>query len=182
MDDQSYIGRIERVSPGNRTIRIEMGTSYIAYALSLPVLRCEQKDGSILRCRVETAKPSKEGLIVTVVAGVPRDTIAQLKNNRIVVPTGDIVRDAKRYDVDELVGLSVSTPQHDSVGTILAAFETKANGMAEVELRNGTQVLVPIVSELVDRVDWTSNTLHLCSDAPIAAALLDEHDDDTTIA
>lgn len=177
MDEQSYIGRIERVSPGNRTLRIEMAKSYIAYALTLPVLRCEQKDGSILRCRVEMAKPSKEGIIVTVVAGVPRDTIAQLKNNKIVVPASEIKRDTLHYDVEELVGLRVTTPKEEQAGTIIAAFKTKANGMAEVELNNGANLLLPIVPEIVERVDWSSNTLHLCSDAPIQAAMNNDNDD-----
>lgn len=181
MDEHSYIGRIERVSPGNRTLRIDMATSYIAYALTLEVLRCEQKDGSILRCRVQTAKPSKDGLIVTVVAGVPRDTIAQLKNNNIVAPASDIVRDTHHYDVEELVGLKVSTPKDENAGTVTAAFDTKANGMAELELSNGTTMLLPIVPETVERVDWTSNTLHLCSDVPIHAAM-DDNNDDTVLA
>ena len=180
MDEHSYIGRIERVSPGNRTLRIDMSTSYIAYALTLMVLHCEQKDGSILRCRVETAKPSKDGLIVTVVAGVPRDTIAQLKSNKIVAPACDIVRDTEHYDVEELVGLRVSTPLDEKAGIVIAAFDTKANGMAELELSNGVTMLLPIVPETVERVDWTSNTLHLCTDAPIHAAMDDENNDTVT--
>ena len=177
MDEHSCIGRIERVSPGNRTLRIDMATSYIAYAMTLEVLRCEQKDGSILRCRVETAKQSKDGMIVTVVPGVPRDTIAQLKNNNIVAPTSDIVRDTHHYDVEELIGLRVSTPENKNAGSITAAFDTKANGMAELELSNGAVVLLPIVPETVDRVDWTSNTLHLCNDAPIHDTMEDDNDD-----
>jgi ribosomal 30S subunit maturation factor RimM len=177
MDEQTHIGRIERVSPGNRMIRIEMAKSYVAYAMTLPVLRCEQKDGSILRCRVETARPSKEGLAVTMVAGVPRDTIAQLKNNRIVVPSDEVLRDCKNYDVDELVGLKVYTPNKTQVGTVTGAFDTQANGMAEVLLSNDAQVLLPIVPEIVARVDWTSNALHLSSEAPIEAAMHQDNDD-----
>lgn len=177
MHEQTYIGRVDRVSPGNRTIRIEMAKSYIAYAMTLPILRCEQKDGSILRCRVETAKPSKEGLAVTMVAGVPRDTIAQLKNNRIVVPSDEVQRDAQHFDTDELVGLQVNTPAHTQIGTVTGTFDTQANGMAEVELNNGAQVLIPIVPELIAQVDWTNSTLHLSSEAPIEAAMNQENDD-----
>ena len=177
MDEQTHIGRVERVSPGNRTIRIEMAKSYVAYAMTLPVLRCKQKDGTILRCRVETAKPSKEGLAVTMVAGVPRDTIAQLKNNRIVVPSDEVQRDTEHYDTDELIGLQVNTPAKTEVGIVTGAFDTKASGMAEVELSNGVPILLPIVPEIVAQVDWTSNTLHLCSDAPIEAAMNEDNDD-----
>ena len=177
MNKETTIGRIERVSPGNRRLRVEMATSYRVYALGLSVLRCEQQDGAILRCRVETAKPSKEGLIVTVVAGVPRDTIAQLKNNKIVALTSDIVRDTEHYDTDELVGLRVATPTAENIGTVIAGFDTKANGMVEVELTGGASLLLPVVPEIVARVDWASNTLYLCSDAPMQATMDDENND-----
>jgi hypothetical protein len=83
LEDRTYIGTVASVSPGKRRLRIEMATSYVSYALGLSSLDLERKDGSVLKCRVASSTRVGDGIAVELVAGVPRDMIAQLKKSRI---------------------------------------------------------------------------------------------------
>lgn len=167
MSSPTRIGRIASVSPGSRTLRVEMTSSYVAYALSLSTLECEMKDGTLLKCRVASSKKSNDGVIVTVVPGVPRDTVAQLKKCAIVVPDVTGIRDTQRYDAKELAGLSVINGAGESVGIVEAGFETSANGMMEVFLSKGGELLLPVVPEIIDSVDWDAKRLTLQPNVPL---------------
>lgn len=167
MGSQTRIGIITTASAGNRTLRIEMPRSYVAYALSLQVLECIKKDGTAVKCRVASIKKSNDGIIAKVVPGVPRDTIAQLKKCSVVTSDESFTRDTERYDSYELSGLSVIDADGMKVGTVEAGFETRANGMMEITLRSGGVVLLPIVPEVVDSLDWNANEVRLMPDVPL---------------
>jgi len=181
VSDRAHIGTVLTVSPGQRRVRIEMATSYVAYALSLSVLECRKKDGSVLKCRVASSTKTSDGITVKFVAGVPRDTIAQLKRVRIVVAPEDVVRDAQHYDIDELVGLSVVSADEKDVANVVSGFDTKANGMIEIELTNGASMVLPVVPEVVGNVDWLANRVVLMPGVPLDG-ISDFDDDDTELA
>jgi ribosomal 30S subunit maturation factor RimM len=167
LNDRTHIGVVLTVSPGQRRLRIEMATSFVSYALSLSVLECRKKDGSVLKCRVASSTKTSDGIAVMFVAGVPRDTIAQLKKARIVVASDHIVRDPQRYDIEELVGLSVFDAEGMDVAIVASGFDTTANGMIEVQLTNGAVMVLPVVPEVVDRVDWLVNRVVLQPGVPL---------------
>lgn len=181
MEDRTHIGTVASVSPGKRKLRIEMATSYVAYALRLTSLECKQKDGMVLECRVASSTQTGDGIVVTLVAGVPRDTIAQLKNSRIVAPTEEIVRDPLRYDVEELTGLSVWNADEAVVGIVVSGFDTRANGMVELKTTGGASIVLPVVPEVVDRVDWLAERVVLMPGVPLDG-VSDSDDDDTVLA
>lgn len=156
-----------------------MPTSYVSYALSLSILECRKKDGSVLKCRVASSTKTRDGITATLVAGVPRDTIAQLKKVRIVATTDEIVRDAQHYDIDELVGLLVQDSEGTVVANVASGFDTKANGMIEIELTNGTPMVLPVVPEVVDRVDWLANLVVLTPGVPLDGIL--DSDEETEL-
>lgn len=176
MEGRTYIGTVTSVSPGKRKLRIEMPTSYTAYALSLSVLEIEQRDGATLKCRVSASSAANDGISVTLVAGVPRDTIAQLKKSLIVADTDAVVRDPNRYDMEELVGLSVYDAEGAQVGSVASAFKTRANGMVELKRLDASTIVLPVVPEVVDSVDWLANRLLLKSGVPLDGAIDDDED------
>ncbi|MFP6615700.1 MAG: hypothetical protein VCB26_04800 [Candidatus Hydrogenedentota bacterium] len=168
------------MSPGKRRLRIEMATSYVSYALGLSSLDFERKDGTVLKCRVASSTKAGDGIAVALVAGVPRDMIAQLKKNRIVVPSNDVVRDPLRYDMEELAGLSVLSADESVVGTVVSGFDTRANGMIELKMLDGASIVLPVVPEVVSRVDWLSACVVLMPGVPLNG-VLDSDNDDTML-
>lgn len=174
-DDRTQIGTVEKVSPGQRRLRIEMPKSYVAYAMTLKSLECRQRDGKVINCRIATSTQTGDGIAVTVVPGVPRDTIAQLKKCRIVVKSDEVVRDSNRYDAEELNGLTVVDAMGVRVARVVSGFETRANAMIELKLSSGSVMILPVVPEVVRLVDWSTQRLVLMPDIPLEN-LTDEED------
>ena len=167
MGDQLHIGSITSVNPGKRSLRIEVPRSWRQAVKSMTILECVNRQGQAVRCRVASSKESTEGVIATVVPGVPRDTIAQLKKHAIAVPNDLALRDSKRFDAEELSGLNLADASGAIVGRVAGGFKTSANGMIEVELHGGGAMILPVTSEVVASVDWVHDQVLLMPEVPI---------------
>jgi ribosomal 30S subunit maturation factor RimM len=154
-----------------------MATSYVSYALGLSSLDLERKDGSVLKCRVASSTRVGDGIAVELVAGVPRDMIAQLKKSRIAAASNEVVRDPLRYDMDELTGLSVWSADDAVVGTVASGFDTRANGMIELKTVAGASIVLSVVPEVIRRVDWLSACVVLMPGVPLDGAVDSDEDD-----
>lgn len=179
MGDLIHIGVITSVTPGKRVLRIETPRSYRATLKTMSTLECIEKNGTVIRCRVDSIKESPDGLIAKVVPGVPRDTIAQLKKCAIGFPDDPELRDTDRFDAEELSGLTLIDADGTVVGAVEAGFKTKANGMIEVSLHGGGSMLLPVTPDVIAEVNWVNNQLRLMPRVPIDGGVNDESDEDS---
>lgn len=177
MGDLIHIGVITSVNPGKRSLRIEMPRSRRRQVLALDTLICVHRNGTMVRCRVASIKEVPDGLIATVVAGVPRDTIAQLKKHAIAVTDDPALRDAEQFDAKELAGLTLVDSTGTAVGRVTAGFETSANAMIEVDLHGGGAMLLPVTSDVVAQVDWTKECLALKPGVPLDGGMNDDNEE-----
>jgi hypothetical protein len=175
---QRHIGIIASVSPGSRTLRIELAKSYIAYVMALPVLECILKDGRPVKCRVASMTESSDGVTAKIVPGVPRDIIAQLKKCAIAGLDDPAIRSTERYDPEELTDLELVNAEGTVVGEVVAGFKTKANGMMEVVLNAGGSMFLPVVPQVLKSIDWVSKRACLMPDVPLDGAQDDDESED----
>ena len=178
MGELIHIGVISSVNPGKRSLRIEVPRSYRRQIGSMPILECVDRQGKAVRCRVASIKESPDGLIATVVPGVPRDTIAQLKKNAIAVLDDPELRDTERFDAKELAGLKLADAEGKVIGSVASGFETSANSMIEVDLHGGGAMMLPVTPEIVAEVDWVQGLLLLMPGVPIGGELDEEMDEE----
>lgn len=155
MDDGFVnVGSVRSVNPARRELRVEGSKSRIADLAGREWLHVEEAAGEILRCKVTGVSVQKGFAIVTLAAGVSRDTVAGLKGRRVVLPAGESrPRGAFGFDAAELVGMSIVSVDGSVIGEVVAGFDTKANGVVEVLRPEGGSLLLPVVPEAIVEVD-----------------------------
>lgn len=154
------IGYVTATNPSRREIRVDAQKAYRAEVGASGWIHLTLHDGEEMTCKVAGLRQGSETLIVTLVAGVTRDNVGRMKGASVEVPESEHVRgEALEVDISELVGLRVVADGEVLLGTITAAFETKANGVIEIDKPGGGSLLLPLIEQVVNGVDWESGTL-----------------------
>ena len=166
-------GYVKSVNPARRELRVEAAEGVITKLEGRAWLHVRDAAGEVMRYKIVKLSPQRGFVIVTVVAGVPRDTVARLKGSRIVLPA-DEMKDRGRWEVDaaELAGMTVVGVNGPLIGEIVSGFDTKANGVLEVLRPDGGSLLLPLVPEVIEEIDWDAKKVVVHDIAPFAV----EHD------
>lgn len=155
------VGRVRSANPSRRSVRLEVTESRLADFQALEWLYTRGKDGQVLRLPVESARVTGSGVaIVTLAPEVSEDDAARLKGYRVLLPESDAKsRDTFEIEAEEFAGLRMETVDGALVGEVAAGFNTKANGVLEVEREDGGTFLMPLVPEAVVSVDWDARRI-----------------------
>ncbi len=154
------IGVVVSVNPARRELRLSVDPAHEYQLKSMKWLRLAERDGRQGRYRVAEVRMVDEGVCITLVAGVLRDTVARLKGARAVVWPEEYVEpphDALPFS--EIVGFDVVGPGERVLGTVTDVFPTPAHDVVEIKLVEGTLILVPGVEEVVTGLDWERKCL-----------------------
>lgn len=68
--------------------------------------------------------------------------------------------DGNRFYFHEVVGFRVVDSQHGDIGTIEQVIEYPAQPLFQV-MKNGTEILIPVIDEVIDTVDRQNKTIHI---------------------
>lgn len=68
--------------------------------------------------------------------------------------------DGNRFYFHEVVGFRVVDSQHGDIGTIEQVIEYPAQPLFQV-MKNGTEILIPVIDEVIDNVDRQNKTIHI---------------------
>ena len=68
--------------------------------------------------------------------------------------------DGNRFYFHEVTGFRVIDSNHDDIGTLEQVIEYPAQPLFQI-MKNGTEVLVPVIDEVIDKVDRTNKTLYI---------------------
>ncbi len=162
-------GHVKSVNPARRELRVEAADGVIAKLEGRAWLHVRDAAGAVTRYKIVEFSPQSGFAIVTVVVGVPRDTVAGLKGRRVVLPADEMEeRGGWEVDAAELAGMTVVGVNGPLLGEVVAGFETKANGVLEVLRPDGTSLLLPLVREVVEKVDWDARKVVVHDIAPFA--------------
>jgi len=169
--DEEFVsaGSVRSVNPSRREVRVDAPERVLAGFEGRDWLYVEESPGDILRCKVVKVTLHNGVAIVTVAPGVARDTVARLKGCRVVAPLEpEIERGVLDADAEECVGMMIVTENGSLVGEVVAGFETKANGVLEVLRPDGGSLLLPLVPEVVESIDWNGKKMYVGDIAPFA--------------
>ena len=94
----------------------------------------------------EDLTPEQAGALVGHELYLPLDLLPKLDGNR--------------FYFHEVVGFRVVDSQHGDIGTIEQVIEYPAQPLFQV-MKNGTEILIPVIDEVIDNVDRQNKTIHI---------------------
>ena len=68
--------------------------------------------------------------------------------------------DGNRFYFHEVVGFRVVDSQYGDIGTLEQVIEYPAQPLFQV-MKNGTEILIPVIDEVIDNVDRTNKTIYI---------------------
>lgn len=164
------IGHVRSVNPSARRVRIRPDALRPCQLDRVTWLGVVLRDGTELRCKVASVGVVGAEIGVELALGVPRDTVAQMKGAAVTVSSGECPQGGDRDDrAEALRGFRVVKEDDTPLGRIVAAYDTAAHGVLEIEKPDGAVMLLPLVPEAIARVDVDRHVVVTVADiAPFA--------------
>lgn len=159
-EEYTLVGRVRSANPARREVRIDALKGRANDFEGLTWLHVRLRDGEVLRSRTASVRVRENGIIVMLAPGVTRDNVGAMKRCDVLFPASETrplawhEMDAKAFD-----GLEVFDRNGSRVGEVAAGLETKAHVVLEVVRQDGSSVLLPLIPEVVDTVDWDKKRL-----------------------
>lgn len=94
----------------------------------------------------EDITPEQAGALVGHELYLPLDLLPKLDGNR--------------FYFHEVVGFRVVDSQYGDIGTLEQVIEYPAQPLFQV-MKNGTEILIPVIDEVIDSVDRPNKTIHI---------------------
>ncbi|MBR1784095.1 MAG: 16S rRNA processing protein RimM [Bacteroidales bacterium] len=89
------------------------------------------------------------------------DETARLAGHELYLPLDMLPKlDGNRFYFHEVVGFSVVDSQRGPIGKITQVLEYPAQPVFQID-NDGTEVLVPVVDEVIDRLDRDTHTMYI---------------------
>lgn len=150
-DETVEIGVVHSVNPARREIRVTPRSVHVHEFARLEWVGLTLPDGQEKRCRVAAVNTRGPEPVVTLVAGVPKDSVAAMRGAHVFLRRDELkgLEDGQFY-LDELLGLNVETRSGVLLGRVCDVFETAANDVVEIERPDGSGFMLAVVPEAVD--------------------------------
>ncbi|MBI3117255.1 MAG: hypothetical protein HYZ00_01125 [Candidatus Hydrogenedentes bacterium] len=146
---------MQSVNPARRELRVACSAS-AAPALARAewvYVRAEMVERA-LRCRVESARATAAEVILRLVPGVPRDTVAGFRRAELGIEcTPRAQEPTAALKAAELVGMTLFSEAEGALGTIVEVMQGPAQDVLVAETPAGQRVLLPAVPEVIQKVD-----------------------------
>lgn len=151
---------IRSVNPARRELRIVPHPRYEAVFEALHWLHVAWPDGRRLRCKVDALRAGSGTVIVALAAGVARDTVAQMRRARVVVPPEAVPAELPWHSTD-LFELRAETEAGEALGQVVEIIETPGNDVLVLEDLAGRRLLLPVIPQVVRAVDMEAGVITL---------------------
>lgn len=175
-DSWIVIGAVNSVNPAKRTLRVDAEARHAHQFEDVTRLRL-RTPGGIKTVRVTAVRDTEQGILITLAAGVTRDTVAAMRHADVVIEPAEVKpRPEGVYVVEDFPGMAVVNAEGESFGTVTDAFATPAGFVIEVEAPGGERMLVPVVDEVVHRIDLDAKQM-IVGDVNAFAVREDGHED-----
>jgi ribosomal 30S subunit maturation factor RimM len=144
------VGMVVSVNAARREARIGAVSCHAKMIIASQWLEFRRPGSDTpLRCRVAQARQSERGVQVTLVPGVPRETVATLKGASVMVRGDAPQGSATDYDRDRLLGSDVRDETDVLIGRVSDFYETPANDIVEITRPNGATCLLPLIEAVI---------------------------------
>lgn len=89
------------------------------------------------------------------------DQAAALAGHELFLPLSMLPKlDGNRFYFHEVVGFNVVDSNYGDLGTLDQVIEYPAQPLFSI-MKNGTEVLIPVIDEVIDKVDRDTKTIHI---------------------
>lgn len=166
-DDWIEVGRVRSVHARAREVRVQVlsGSAYVFGQVAW--IHFQIGPERPLRCKVLAARMDADVAIVRLGAGVPRDTVGQLRGARALLAPGDMPPQPDRaYCLEDLMGLAVVQPDGTVLGTVEAVYEGPANDAFAVGRPDGSQCMLPAIEAVIETIDLERREIRVGDIAP----------------
>jgi 16S rRNA processing protein RimM len=117
-------------------------------------------EGTLGRVKILSARPHKLGFLAVFESVEDREAAEAMRGWGLFIREEEAAElDPDRYYHHQLVGLNVLDEDRAVLGRVGGIVEMPANDLLEVESVDGGKFLVPMVDEIVRRVDIEAGTL-----------------------
>ena len=163
------IGAIRSVQPARRQVRIAPRPDMARHLKEADWVEAVLRDGSHVRCRVESARELAGLVVVTLSAGVTRDTVARLRGATVLAEVDDEAPVGRGgYRLEDLKGLGVLDRTGTCLGTVATVYAAGTNEVFEVAKCGGGSLLLPAIPQVIAEVDLEKGAMVLNDVAPYA--------------
>ena len=159
-------GKVVSVRPDRREVRVEPVPGMKERVQTDGWVWFRGATGREWKCKVIGVRQTGQGVVLTVSAGTPKDTIAQLRGAEALAPVSPEDESEPLYTLDDLRGLTVAHADGTIAGRITDLYDGKAHAMAAVKTPDGGEVIIPLIPELVEAVDLEAGIMTVGDLAP----------------
>ena len=119
-----------------------------------------EKNNHKFSFRIEEVKYHKDLVLIKLEGINSIEDIQQYKNCYIKIDRKDAVKlPEDTYFIADLIGLEVYTDENILLGNVDDIFPTGSNDVYVVKDKNGKQVLLPAISEVIKDIDIENNKI-----------------------
>ncbi|MFO7974532.1 MAG: hypothetical protein R6V12_07855 [Candidatus Hydrogenedentota bacterium] len=162
-------GKVHSVSPGKRQVRIRPAAEDVPDKAFLGRLRLRLTDGREVRPLVATLRRPGEKVVVELTPGTPRDSVAGMRGADVLWETDEAaIALVGRLDVEALVGMRLVGPDDTAIGDVVGVLETPAHAVIEVKCPDSRSLLLPVIRETIEKIDWESGVILVGDITPFA--------------
>lgn len=91
------------------------------------------------------------------------DQAAALVGHAVYLPLARLPKlEGNKFYFHEVVGFAVIDEQHGDIGTIASVIDYPAQPLFQI-LKNDTEILVPVIDEVIKQVDREHKTIHIAA-------------------
>ncbi len=154
-EDRIGIGTVKAVNPARRELRVTVKPGHANEFEDMKWIRVVIPGEAEVRPKVKAVRRDGDVLLVELAAGTPRDLVARMQTATVVIGREEQrARVGQGPSVAEFIGMRVRTADGEILGLISGAMETPANGVIEIEMRDGRSLLAPVIDQVIVAVDW----------------------------
>ena len=162
-------GKVHSVNPGKRQVRIQPAGEDVPDEAFLGRLRLRLADGREVRSLVAALRRPEGAVVVELTPGTPRDSVAGMRGAEVLWEADEAaIALMGRLEIDALVGMRLVGPGQAGIGEVVGAIQTPAHGVIEVKCPDGRNLLLPVIPETVEEIDWENGTIVVGDIAPYA--------------
>lgn len=175
-DSWIVIGVVKSVNPSKRLVRVNAEPRHAHQFDDMARVRLRTRDGTVKDARITEIRATEQGVLLTLEAGVTRDTVAGMRNAKLIIaPDEAKPRPAGVYVREDFPGMAVADEHGDVVGIVRDAFSTPAHFVIEIGTPTGDTILAPVVDALVRAIDLDARRITV---GDISAFVWNEDADD----
>ena len=159
-------GKVHSVNPGKRQVRIQAAGGDVPDNAFLALAPAVDGQPRIRPWWLHAAP--KDWVVVEFTPGTPRDSVAGMRGEVLWEADEEAIALLGRLEADALLGMRLVGPGAAGLGEVVGVLQTPVHAVLEVAGADGRGLLLPMVREVVERIDWESGVILVGDIAPFA--------------